>query len=135
MKKVLIFIVFIGLLIGNSSIEEISFNPFKNSKKVNYSLNDISNYPIGIFQFDRKYLDYEVSFNTEFDNIVINEKILSSNSLIPYISTFDNYISDLYSSNQKFNLLQPEFILLFKTSANSKLEKFFPLLSKTKTLL
>ena len=64
MKKVLIFIVFIGLLFGNSSIEEISFDPFKNSKKVNYSLNDISNYPIGIFQFDRKYLDYELSFNT-----------------------------------------------------------------------
>ena len=124
MKKVLIFIVFIGVLFGNSSIEEISFDPFKNSKKVNYSLNDISNYPIGIFQFDRKYLDYEVSFNTEFDNIVINEKILSSNSLIPYISTFDNYISNLYSSNQKFNLLQPFILSASDTTINKKSDRF-----------
>lgn len=124
MKKVLIFVVVTGILFGNSSIEKISFNPFKNSKKVNYSLNDISNYPIGIFKLDRKYLDYEVSFNTKFDTIVINEKILSSKSLIPYISTFDNYISNLYSSNQRFNLLQPFILSASDTTINKKSDRF-----------
>ena len=56
------------------------------------------------------------------NEIVKNESLkkLSSPSSLPII---------------KFNFLQPEFILFFKTSANSKLEKFSPLLSKTKTLL
>ena len=76
MKKILIFFLFLGGLFSNDFLEKITFNPFKNSQKANYSLNDISNYPIGIFQFDRKYLDYQVSFNSTFDNIVIREKIL-----------------------------------------------------------
>ena len=124
MKKILIFFLFLGGLFSNDSLEKITFNPFKNSQKANYSLNDISNYPIGIFQFDRKYLDYQVSFNSTFDNIVISEKILSSNSLIPYISTFDDYISNLYSSNQRFNLLQPFTLSASDTTINKKSDRF-----------
>ena len=98
MKKFLIFIFSIGVLYSNNIVEEISLNPFKNSKKINYSLDDISNYPIGIFKIDRKYIDYNVSFNASFDKIIISEKILNINSSMPYVSTFDNYINFLISS-------------------------------------
>ncbi len=54
--------------------QEISLNPFKNSKKINYSLNDISNYPIGIFKIDRKYIDYSVSFNASLIKLLSVKK-------------------------------------------------------------
>ena len=124
MKKFLIFILSIGILYSNNVVEEISLNPFKNSKKINYSLNDISNYPIGIFKIDRKYIDYSVSFNASFDKIIISEKILDINSSIPYVSTFDNYINFLISSNQQFNLSQPFSIAASDTTINKKTDRF-----------
>ena len=39
MKKFLIFIFSIGVLYSNNIVEEISLNPFKNSKKINSSDN------------------------------------------------------------------------------------------------
>ena len=54
MKKFIIFICLTGVLFSNSIVKEISFDPFINSKKTNYSLSDISNYPIGIFKVDKK---------------------------------------------------------------------------------
>ena len=124
MKKFLIFILSIGILYSRNVVEEISLNPFKNSKKINYSLNDISNYPIGIFKIDRKYIDYSVSFNASFDKIIISEKILDINSSIPYVSTFDNYINFLISSNQQFNLSQPFSIAASDTTINKKTDRF-----------
>ena len=107
MKKLIIFVCLIGVLFSNSIVKEITFDPFINSKKTNYSLSDISNYPIGIFKVDKKFLDYNVSFNSSFDKITINEKILNINSSLPYVSTFDDYINFLISSNQKLNLSKP----------------------------
>ena len=64
MKKLIIFVCLIGVLFSNSIVKEISFDPFINSKKTNYSLSDISNYPIGIFKVDKRFLEYNVSFNS-----------------------------------------------------------------------
>ena len=95
MRKLIIFVCLIGVLFSNSIVKEITFDPFINSKKTNYSLSDISNYPIGIFKVDKKFLEYNVSFNSSFDKITINEKILNTNTSLPYVSTFDNYINFL----------------------------------------
>ena len=62
MKKLIIFVCLIGVLFSKSIVKEISFDPFINSKKTNYSLSDISNYPVGIFKVDKKFLEYNVSF-------------------------------------------------------------------------
>ncbi len=62
MIKLLLFIFSISLVYGNDINVRFLFNPFQKKKKINYSLNDISNYPIGIFKIDRKYIDYSVSF-------------------------------------------------------------------------
>ena len=81
MKKLIIFVCLIGVLFSKSIVKEITFDPFINSKKTNYSLSDISNYPIGIFKVDKKFLEYNVSFNSSFDKITINEKILNTNNI------------------------------------------------------
>ena len=47
------FISFNGFPQSNSS--KYSFNPFESKVPVKYSLNDLSNYPIGIFKFDKKF--------------------------------------------------------------------------------
>ena len=124
MKKFIIFICLTGVLFSNSIVKEISFDPFINSKKTNYSLSDISNYPIGIFKVDKKFLEYNVSFNSSFDKIEINEKILNTNTLLPYVSTFDNYINFLISSNQKFNLSKPFSIAASDTTIDKKTDRF-----------
>ena len=124
MKKFIIFICLTGVLFSNSIVKEISFDPFINSKKTNYSLSDISNYPIGIFKVDKRFLEYNVSFNSSFDKITINEKILNTNTSLPYVSTFDNYINFLISSNQKFNLSKPFSIAASDTTIDKKTDRF-----------
>ena len=89
-----------------------------------FSLSDISNNPIGIFKVDKKFLEYNVSFNSSFDKIAINEKILNTNTSLPYVSTFDNYINFLISSNQKFNLSKPFSIAASDTTIDKKTDRF-----------
>ena len=74
MKKLVIFVCLIGVLFSNSIVKEITFDPFINSKKTNYSLSDISNYPIGFYKFFIYFFDYYVSFYSSFAKIAINEK-------------------------------------------------------------
>ena len=62
MKKLIIFVCLIGVLFSNSIVKEITFDPFINSKKTNYSLSDLSNYPIGIFKVDKKFLEYKNNY-------------------------------------------------------------------------
>ena len=67
MKNFLLFIVLISQIFGQNIIQDFGFDPFKSKSKTNYSLNDISNYPIGIFSINKKYLEYDVSFETSFE--------------------------------------------------------------------
>ena len=98
MKKLIIFVCLIGVLFSNSIVKEITFDPFINSKKTNYSLSDISNYPIGIFKIDKKFLDYNVSFNSSFDKITINEKILNIRILLRFFLYF--FLTKLLNSKK-----------------------------------
>ena len=72
MKKFIIFICLTGVLFSNSIVKEISFDPFINSKKTNYSLSDISNYPIGIFKVDKKLEDHKEILKLIADKLAIN---------------------------------------------------------------
>ena len=119
MKNFIFFLLLFNQIFGQNIFQDFGFNPFKSKSKINYSLNDISNYPIGIFSISKKYLEYEVSFETSFDKIIISEKILNGLSSRPYVSTFDEYINSLYLSNQSFNFSQP-FILSASDTTISK---------------
>lgn len=124
MKKIIILILSLSISMGNGGFKNISSDPFKNKKKVNYSLNDIINYPIGIFSYDKKYFEYKVSFDRDFKYITITENFLKSRVGLSYVSSFDNYINTLYSSNQKFNLSQPFILSASDTTINKKSDRF-----------
>ena len=124
MKKIFILILSLSISLGFDGFKNFSSDPFKKKKKVHYSLNDITNYPIGIFSFDKKYFEYEVSFDDKFKNITITENFLKRPSGLSYVSSFDNYISNLYSSNQKFNLSQPFILSASDTTINKKSDRF-----------
>jgi cell surface protein SprA len=124
MKKIIILILSLSISLGSGSFKNISSDPFKNKKKINYSLNDIINYPIGIFSYDKKYFEYKVSFDRDFKYITITENFLKSRVGLSYVSSFDNYINTLYSSNQKFNLSQPFILSASDTTINKKSDRF-----------
>tara|TARA_S200000501_G_scaffold378534_1_gene441689 strand:- start:464 stop:6634 length:6171 start_codon:yes stop_codon:yes gene_type:complete len=124
MKFFLILIISFNISLANGSLKNSSSDPFKKNKKVNYSLNNISNYPIGIFSYDKKYFQYDVSFDKEFQYITISENFLSRPYGLSYVSSFDNYIKSLYSSNQKFNLAQPFIYSSSDTTISKKKDKF-----------
>lgn len=107
MKIFYYLILFLSMVFPQSNSSKYSFNPFESKVPVKYSLNDLSNYPIGIFKFDKKIFQYDVSFYDSSKNITIAKKIFNSSISIPYVSAFDNYIENLYSVNQKYNLNQP----------------------------
>jgi len=124
MKKIIILILSLSISMGSGGFKNISSDPFKNKKKINYSLNDIINYPIGIFSYDKKYFEYKVSFDRDFKYITITENFLKSRVGLSYVSSFDNYINTLYSSNQKFNLSQPFILSASDTTINKKSDRF-----------
>ena len=66
-------------------------NPFYKTKKINFCLNDISNYPIGIFNVKDSFTKYQVDFNINSNIISISESFLDSQNILPYTSSFDDY--------------------------------------------
>ena len=124
MKNFIFFLLLFNQIFGQNIFQDFGFNPFKSKSKINYSLNDISNYPIGIFSISKKYLDYEVSFETSFDKIIISEKILNELSSRPYVSTFDEYINSLYLSNQSFNFSQPFILSASDTTISKRTDRY-----------
>ena len=124
MKNFIFFILLFNQIFGQNTFQDFGFDPFKSKSKINYSLNDISNYPIGIFSISKKYLEYEVSFETSFDKIIISEKILNGLSSRPYVSTFDEYINSLYLSNQSFNFSQPFTLSASDTTISKRTDRY-----------
>ena len=82
-------------------------NPFYKTKKINFCLNDISNYPIGIFNVKDSFTKYQVDFNINSNIISISESFLDSQNILPYTSSFDDYFDNFYTLNQKYNLSKP----------------------------
>ena len=124
MKNFIFFLLLFNQIFGQNIFQDFGFNPFKSKSKINYSLNDISYYPIGIFSISKKYLEYEVSFETSFDKIIISEKILNGLSSRPYVSTFDEYINSLYLSNQSFNFSQPFILSASDTTISKRTDRY-----------
>ena len=85
-------------------------NPFLKKQAVNFCLNDFSNYPIGIFNNVQSLNKYDVKLDIDSSMISISQSTLSHQNLIPYISSLDGYLNDLYMSNQRYNFSEP-FIL------------------------
>ena len=92
----------------NSS--NIITNPFLKKQAANFCLNDFSNYPIGIFNNVQSLNKYDVKLDIDSGMISISQSTLSHQNLIPYISSLDGYLNDLYMSNQRYNFSQ-SFIL------------------------
>ena len=85
-------------------------NPFFKKESVNFCLNDFSNYPIGIFKNVQSLNKYNVKLDIDSSMISISESIWNHQNLIPYISSLDEYLKDLYMNNQRYNFSEP-FIL------------------------
>ncbi|MFL2511122.1 MAG: cell surface protein SprA [Candidatus Neomarinimicrobiota bacterium] len=124
MKKIISFILFMSISFTNSPVSDIIFDPFKNKKKINYSLNNITNYPIGIFSFDKKYFNYELKVDREFSQIRIKQNFYNNSTSLPFISSFDDYIKQLYLANQQFNFSQPFMLSSSDTTASKKSGRF-----------
>ena len=127
------FLILIFLLFSNLfSFDEknnFTFDPFKSNKKIKYSLNDFSNYPIGIFDIYDNYFDEEIKLNLELGLIEINKKFINQNQLMPYISEYKIYSRELVNSNQKFNLTNYFQLTSSDTSATKKNDSFVEIAS------
>ena len=97
-------IFFPNLLFG---ADNLITNPFYKTTKINFCLNDISNYPIGIFNVKNSLTQYQVNFNINSNIISISESILDNKNILPYTSSMDDYFENLYALNQKYNLSKP----------------------------
>ena len=114
MRKIYLAIIFLFLspviAVEDSYTNSIVTNPFLKKESVNFCLNDLSSYPIGIFKTTQSLKKYTVNLDMESNLIAISESALNHNNSIPYISSLDNYLKDLYAVNQRYNFSEP-FIL------------------------
>jgi hypothetical protein len=124
MKKIFLLILSLSISLGSDGFKNISSDPFKKKKKINYSLNSISNYPIGIFSLDKKYITYDVRVDSAFESITINKNFFNKKYSIPYTTTFDDYIKKLYKHNQEYNLAQPFIFASSDTTLTNKPDRF-----------
>jgi cell surface protein SprA len=120
-------VFFLSPLLGfNDSINNsIVTNPFVKKQVANFCLNDISNYPIGIFKNTQSLNKYSVKFEVGSNLISVSESALNYQHSIPYISTFDHYLNDLYLNNQKYNLSQPFILSASDTTIASNKGRYF----------
>ena len=104
-----IFLLFYLACIPNLLFGSDNFitDPFSQSKKINFCLNDISNYPIGIFSPKSSLVIYKVDLNTTSKIISISESVFTNRNTMPYTASVDEYFDRLYSINQKYNLSKP----------------------------
>jgi len=79
-------------------------NPFQNKEKINFSLNDISNYPIGIFDLKRELSKENFIIDSNFKFVTIKNDPSNKIYSFSYNAPFDNYINQLFAKNQKFNI-------------------------------
>ena len=104
-----IFLLFCLICIPNLLFgsDNLITNPFSKSEKINFCLNDISNYPIGIFNPKSSLVSYQVDLNTTSKIISISESVLSNRNILPYTASLDNYFHELYAINQRYNFSKP----------------------------
>ncbi|MDG2287982.1 MAG: cell surface protein SprA [Candidatus Marinimicrobia bacterium] len=123
MRKIYLvtIILFLSPILGfeNSEKNSIVTNPFFKKQSVNFCLNDFSNYPIGIFKNTKSLTEYNVQLDLDSNLISISESILSHQNLIPYISSLDNYLRDLYINNQRYNFSEPFSLSASDTTLSS----------------
>ena len=93
-----------SLLFGSGNLIT---DPFSKSKKINFCLNDISNYPIGIFNPKSSLVSYKVDLNTKSKIISISESVFSNRNTLPYTASVDDYFDKLYTINQRYNFSKP----------------------------
>ena len=102
-------------------------DPFSKKKKINFSYNDISNYPIGIFDLNKKIDETVFTINRDFSQIQIKSYSIGYHNIFFYQDSFENYISDLFESNQKYNLFKG--LNVPSDSTSSKKDTFLQLAS------
>ena len=123
MRKIYLatIILFLSPMLGfeNSKKNSIVTNPFFKKQSVNFCLNDFSNYPIGIFKNTKSLTKYNVQLDLDSNLISISESTLSHQNLIPYISSLDNYLRDLYINNQRYNFSEPFSLSASDTTLSS----------------
>ena len=105
MRIFLSFIFLLNIAIANDYGNYLP-DPFSKKKKINFSYNDISNYPIGIFDLNKDIDETVFTIDRDFSKIQIKSFAIGYHNIFFYQDTFENYISDLIESNQRYNLLK-----------------------------
>ena len=105
MRIFLSFIFLLNIAIANDYGNYLP-DPFSKKKKINFSYNDISNYPIGIFDLNKDIDETVFTIDRDFSKIQIKSFAIGYHNVFFYQDTFENYISDLIESNQRYNLLK-----------------------------
>ena len=105
MRIFLSFIFLLNIAIANDYGNYLP-DPFSKKQKINFSYNDISNYPIGIFDLNKDIDETVFKIDRDFSQIQIKSFVIGYHNIFFYQDTFENYISDLIESNQKYNLFK-----------------------------
>ena len=116
MRILLYTILFFNSLLLAGNFDNYFIDPFAKKKNINFSLNDISNYPIGIFDLDLN--TNVVIIDQSFTSIKIYQDLGTGFRSIPYTNTFENYLNDLLIKNQKYNIANA-FKLQYDISKNN----------------
>ena len=111
MRKIYLSTIFLFLSqvmgVENPYDKSIVTDPFFKKQTANFCLSDLSNYPIGIFNTTQSLKKYNVTLNVDSNLIQISESTFNHTNVIPYISSLDNYLKDLYAINQQYNFQEP----------------------------
>ena len=102
MRIIIFIILFFNSLLFAGNFDNYLINPFVKKKNINFSLNNISNYPIGIFDLD--FNTNVINIDQSFISIKIYQDLGAGFHSIPYTNTFENYLNDLFIENQKYNI-------------------------------
>ncbi|MEL1231547.1 MAG: cell surface protein SprA, partial [Candidatus Neomarinimicrobiota bacterium] len=104
--RILLFLIFLTNISMANDYGNFLPDPFSKKKKINFSYNDISNYPIGIFDLNKNIDETVFIIDRDFSQIQIKSYSIGYHNIFFYQDSFENYISDLFESNQKYNVFK-----------------------------
>ncbi len=99
------FLMWCNIVFASDFLNSNLDNPFYKKEKINFSLNDFSNYPIGLFNLKKEISIENFIIDNSFQFITIEHNFLDMVNSFSYKAPFDNYIDQLFTKNQKFNIL------------------------------
>src|SRR6056300_116600 len=122
------FLMWLNIVFASDFFHSNLHNPFKKKQKINFSLNDFSNYPIGLFDLMNELPKENFIIDNNFKFVTIKNNSLDKLNSFSYKVPFDSYIGQLLTKNQKFNIAST-FITQSDSQKTEKKESYLQLAS------